>query len=354
MLTQPSDELAGHLVGAYLGAAAGDALGGPIEGWHHKRISATHGRVDTFYEYDPARLHPGAALHTEPGSITDDTYIRTDFTHFVLAHPTDRAPEVLASYLLENAHFDWWWPPALEPLKRIKAGEVTPREAGQTHEQGGGAGWWTAFGLIRPGQLQEAAAEVRELSVIWKQPLEQYLCGAIQAGTAAAVVPGATVSAVVDAAKSVAGPLGAKLIQRGEDAARAHADDLDGLLEEVYAHLLVDEVTGEMDGELPKPGMAPLPDVRKTGILFAEQVPLAVAAFVFGEGDFLQTMSAVVAMGRDTDSIATSCGTWIGGLVGLSGIPDEWVSTLVSANPELDLLGDARALADLASANFQG
>ncbi|MFO8008694.1 MAG: ADP-ribosylglycohydrolase family protein [Candidatus Brocadiia bacterium] len=75
---------------------------------------------------------------------------------------------------------------------------------------------------------------------------------------------------------------------------------------------------------------------------FAEQVPLAVASFVFADGrpDAIPTACMI---GRDADSVATTVGSWVGALCGLSGLPDEWVDTVCEANrAELDL----RALAD--------
>ena len=82
--------------------------------------------------------------------------------------------------------------------------------------------------------------------------------------------------------------------------------------------------------------------------MWAEQIPLAFAAFLYGKGDFVKTMTSCVSLGRDTDSIATTCGSWIGGLVGLKGIPADWVETIQTVNlREIDLLGRSNRLADL-------
>ncbi|HEV2125497.1 MAG TPA: ADP-ribosylglycohydrolase family protein, partial [Chloroflexota bacterium] len=145
--------------------------------------------------------------------------------------------------------------------------------------------------------------------------------------------------------------LGRRLFERAVDVAQAYRGDVDGLVDAVYDRLLVEESTHEVDGPLPTPAVAPAPPARKVGILHAEQVPFALAAYIHGGGDYRETMAAVCALGRDTDSIATSCGTWIGGLVGLSGIPTEWVEAVIRVNrSDVDLLGDAQALARLAMA----
>lgn len=167
------------------------------------------------------------------------------------------------------------------------------------------------------------------------------------------MTPSATVDDVVRAAREHAGPLGQRLIDGALEVARRHGDDLDGLIEEIYARLLVREATDDPDGPMPEAAVAPPPEERIVVSRFAEQPAVALAGLVYGRGDFLRTMSGGAAFGLDTDSILTTAGTWIGGLVGRSGIPGDWVETLLTANPEVDLAGDARALAEVAVKGFR-
>ncbi len=104
----PAYDIADRIAGAYIGAALGDAMGAPVEGWHAQRIREVHGRVETMLPYEPQRLKPGYALHPEPGSITDDTYIRDDIARFVLRHPNpaQRTAEALYAFLTAEARFD--------------------------------------------------------------------------------------------------------------------------------------------------------------------------------------------------------------------------------------------------------
>ena len=37
-----NNDLRDRILGAYIGSAAGDALGGPVEGWHAGMIKAVH------------------------------------------------------------------------------------------------------------------------------------------------------------------------------------------------------------------------------------------------------------------------------------------------------------------------
>jgi hypothetical protein len=322
-----------------------------VEGWHAGMIKAVHRSVDRFLPYT-GRLHPGYALHAEPGAITDDTFIKDAFAGFVLAYPreSDRTPASLATYLLANANFEFWNPPDVTPLRKIEAKEMTPEQTGEWYRIGGGAAWWTCFGIMHACNPRAAFEETKRLSIVWKKPFEQNIIGATQAAVAASFLPNASVKTVTDTFVEFAGPLSRKLFQRAERIAVDSAGNMDALIDGIYKECLVDQGTGDLDGPLP-PSHVPSNPYRGATILWAEQIPLALAAFVFGKGDFQQTMTACVNLGRDADSTASTCGSLIGGLVGVAGIPAEWVQAMQTVNiNEIDLLARAGKLADLAIA----
>jgi ADP-ribosylglycohydrolase len=336
-----------RVLGCYLGAAIGDAMGGPVECMHAARIKRVYGEITGLLPYAKPPglidLQPGYAMHPDPGAITDDTFIRADFTRFFLDTHPPRSAALLASWLLAHADFTKWYPPMVEPLRRIERGEVTADECGLTSPQGGGAGWWTPIGIIHRGHPDSAAAEVRRLCPIWKAPLEQDLLAAAQAGVAEALRAGAAVDSVLEAMFSQCGPLAQALLGRALDIARS-ARTGDQLAGQLYAHCLVDEAPLAADAPLPPP-VTPLPDSDEpyASILFAEQIPFALAAFVFGRGDPSRCLPQAVMLGRDADSIATTVGSWSGALAGETGLPRDWVNAVCHANRrELDL----RALAE--------
>jgi ADP-ribosylglycohydrolase len=329
-------------LGAYLGAAIGDAMGGPVEGMHAARIKRIFGRIEGLLPYrKPPGLNdlaPGYALQPDPGSITDDTFIRAQFTNFYVETQPPRTPRMLADWLLANADFSMWWPPMAEPLRAIERGDAMPEKDGLSHPQGGGAGWWTPIGVLHAGDPAGAAAETRRMCTIWKAPLEQDLLAATQAGLAEALRAGATVDSMVEVMLDQCGPLAWKLLQRGlaiAHSARSGAELVLG----IYEKALVCEAPTAAEAALPAP-MEPLLDSDKpyASILFAEQIPLAVAAFVFAGGEPSRAIPEAVMLGRDADSIATTVGSWSGALFGESALPADWVSTVCEANrTHLDL-----------------
>jgi len=347
-------------VGTYIGAAIGDAMGGPVEGNHTARIRRLVGRIEGFLPYQkPYTLsepHPGYCLRPDAGAVTDDTFIRADFTRFFLDTAPPRTPGLLVDWMLENADFSGWWPPIIEGLRRVERGEVSADEGGLSFFQGGGVGWWTPIGILYGGQPEAAAAVVRTLSRIWKAPLEQDFLAAVQAGIAEGMADGATVDSMLEAMLAQCGPLASALTERAIDIAR-RSDSVWELADNLYHNILMPELDRRHEEEPPRevdapvpPVIEPLPDSddKYMSSFFAEQVPLAVAAFVYGQGDPRIAIPAACMIGRDADSTATTVGSWVGALHGEAGLPQDWVEVVCRVNiHEIDIRALAEALAQL-------
>jgi len=342
-------------IGAFVGAAIGDAMGGPVEGNHAARIRRLVGEINGLLPYQkPYSLsdpHPGYALRTDAGSVTDDTFIRADFTRFYLDTRPPRTPGMLVEWMLDNADFSQWWPPVIEGLERVKRGEATAENGGLTFFQGGGLGWWTPIGILHAGDPEGAALETRNMSRIWKAPLEQDLSGAVQAGVAEGMREGASAESVVEAILGVCGPLARKLVERAVEIAR-DARGVSDLADKLYHAVLMPELKDRHEKEPPREVDAPVPPVLKPlddsdeqymSSFVAEQVPVAVAAFVYGRSEPRRAMPAACMIGRDADSTATTVGSWVGALHGESGLPKEWADRVCEVN-----LGevDIRSLAE--------
>lgn len=345
-------------LGAYIGAAIGDAMGGPVENSHAGRIKRLIGEVTGLLPYDEHLILPdlgeGYALHSDAGCVTDDTFIRADFTRFFLSTSPPRSPQMLVDWMLANTDFFGWWPPLIEALRRVERGEVSAEEGGMSFFQGGGIGWWTPVGILHDGVPQAAAAEVRSLSRIWKAPLERDFLATVQAGLAHAMRDGATVESVVDAMLARCGPLADQLIQRAIDITE-RARNFDELVDALYHTVLMPELQLRHQQEPPRAIDGPVPPVREPledsdemymSSFYAEQVPLAVAGFLWGNGDPRVSIPATVMLGRDADSTATTVGAWVGALHGESGLPQAWVDTVCQANiREVDIRDLAEKLA---------
>ncbi len=356
-----ADSTRDKAMGAYIGGAIGDAIGGPVEGLHAARIRRLCGAITGFLPYAPphhAKAVPraGGPLHAEPGSVTDDSFLRAELTRYFLNTEPPRTPKKLAEYFIAHANRDYFWYPKLEPLNRIQKGEVSAEDAGMDAPQGGGAAWWTPIGILHAGDPKGAAKETRNLCRIWKAPLEQDILSCVQAALAEGLKDKANVDSMMKALLSVCGPLAGKLMERGISIGRK-ARSFDDLLYTLYHTALMPE--NVMKGDFPesagmiKDADAPMPpihpcvedtDDKYATNALAEQMPFAAAVFVFSKGTPAAITNAAM-LGRDADSIATTVGSWVGALRGESGLPKEWVETVCIVNTvEIDIRGLAEGL----------
>ena len=211
------------VAGCFIGAAIGDAMGGPVECQHFRRISKLFPDFENFLPYrkPPGLISvgPGYALSNAPGCVTDDTFIRMDLTDFLLHNAPPYTSDRFAEWLLRHADFSNWWPVAVEPLRRVEKGEVAAGESGLTHRQGGGGGWWQPVAILAHGQPAMAAAITAEFCRIWKAPFEQNMLSAVVAGQAEALRPAATVDSVVATILDFSGPLARRLFSRAVEIA---------------------------------------------------------------------------------------------------------------------------------------
>jgi hypothetical protein len=206
--------------------------------------------------------------------------------------------------------------------------------------------------MLYAGDAKGAAAVTADLCRIWKAPLEQDILSSVVAGQAAAFKADATIDSVVDAVLGDSGPLAKKLFTRAVEIARK-AKTRDELHATLYDHCLVTQCSTEIDGPMP-PHVEPqaYADGFYTGILFAEQQPLALAYFVYGQGDPKKTVLSAVKGGRDADSIATNSASWLGAMAGESVWPTKWLQTVQQANlARANLARTANDLVDRALKN---
>jgi ADP-ribosylglycohydrolase len=325
-------------MGCFMGAAIGDAMGGPIECQHYKRIEKYAGNMSGFLKYSRPLglmdLNPGYALHPEAGSITDDTYIRMDLARYLLGNDPEYTAAGFAQWLLSNADFSNWWDQAVKILREIEKGSFPAEEAGLHHIQGGGGGWWQPVAIICRGDIQKTVQTVDQICRIWKAPLERDILTAVCAGQAEALHADSSIDSIVDTVLKYSGPLATKLFERTIDIARNSATR-DELYRNLYANALVDSngVTKEIDGPMPPP-VEPeeYNDGFYTSITFTEQQPWALAYFVWGQGDPAHTVITAAMGGRDADSIATNTASWLGAMGGIDVWPEEWVMAVQQSN----------------------
>lgn len=209
---------------ALVGAAVGDALGGPVEGWTPEQIAERHGGrvtgiVGPWYGEDWRTARPIAPYHKGDGHVTDDT---------LMTHALIRVYEKVRDHLDAYAVADHLvpdllsprWIPELEaealPLQRIflaekwivarlHYGHVDPREAGAGNIVNCGAAMYMApVGLVNAGHPEAAYAEALEVAAPHQSSYGREAAGVFAAAVAAACRPAATPGTVIDAVLALA------------------------------------------------------------------------------------------------------------------------------------------------------
>ncbi len=346
--------------GCLAGAAVGDALGGATEGWSPQQIRERHdgpvtGIVGPFLP-DWREARPASPYHKGDGHVTDDT-LMTNLLVKVYAEKRDHLDAFdIAERLVPLLLGEKVWIPEFEresiPLLRVflaekwlvarlHYGHVDPREAGVGNIVNCGAAMYVApVGVANAGNPSGAYVEALEIAGAHQSSYGREAAGVFAAAVAAALIPGATVDAVIAACLSLAKDGTRAAIE----AVCAKAADLDDCL----------EAAGDL-----RAAMAPFdtvgPDYRDPGLgarrpsrlHSIEELPVALGMLRIADGDYRRAVLGAVNYGRDADSIATMAGAISGALHGLDGVPRDWRKQVADAS-RLDLEATGREMAAVA------
>ncbi|MEV7728452.1 ADP-ribosylglycohydrolase family protein [Streptomyces sp. NPDC087917] len=353
-----------RITGALVGAAVGDALGGPVEGWEPDRIVERHGGrvrgvVGPWYK-DWRTARPIAPYHKGDGHVTDDT---------LMTHALIRVYEVVRDHLDAYSVADHLvpdlmtvprWIPELEaealPLQRVFLAEkwivtrlhyahADPREAGSGNIVNCGAAMYMApVGLVNAGNPEAAYAEALDIAGAHQSSYGREAAGVFAAAVAAACVPGADATSVVATALALAKDGTREAIAAVREVALVHRD-----FESALAPLR--EAVAPYDSVGPDYRNPSLGARRPSRLHSIEELPVALGMLLVAGGDYEASVLGAVNYGRDCDSIATMAGAVAGALGGEGVVPEAWAKQVSDAS-RLDLRAPAAALTTVAREVF--
>ncbi|MGW3419918.1 ADP-ribosylglycohydrolase family protein [Streptomyces phaeochromogenes] len=341
-----------------VGAAVGDALGGPVEGYSPEQIAERHGGrvhgiVGPWNGDDWRTARPIAPYHKGDGHVTDDT-LMTHALVRVYAKVRDHLDAyAVADHLVPDLMTTPRWIPELEaealPLHRIflaekwlvtriHYGHVDPREAGTGNIVNCGAAMYMApVGLVNAANPAGAYAEALDIAGAHQSSYGREAAGVFAAGVAAACAPGATPDSVVEACLSLAKDGTRAAIETVCDTASRYSDFESALVPLRQAVAPYDTVGP--DYRAPSLGAR-----RPSRIHSIEELPVALAMLLISRGDYRHAVLGSVNYGRDCDSIATMSGALAGALG--AEIPSDWAKT-VAESSRLDLQAPATTLTEV-------
>lgn len=350
--------------GALVGAAVGDALGGPVEGWSPEQIMERHGGrihgiVGPWHE-DWRTARPIAPYHKGDGHVTDDTLMTHALVRVYEAVRDHLDAYSVADHLVPDLMTNPRWIPELEaealPLQRIFLAEkwivtrlhyahADPREAGSGNIVNCGAAMYMApVGIVNAGHPAAAYAEALDVAGAHQSSYGREAAGVFAAAVAAACVPGATAGSVVDTALSLAKDGTRAAIAAVREVAVRHRD-FEPALAPLRAAVAPYDSVGP-DYRAPSLGAR-----RPSRLHSVEELPIALGMLLIADGAYEASVLGAVNYGRDCDSIATMAGAIAGALGGEAVVPAAWAQRVAEAS-RLDLHAPAAALAAVAREVF--
>ncbi|QKV99943.1 ADP-ribosylglycohydrolase family protein [Streptomyces sp. NA02536] len=348
----PLDE---RITGALVGAAVGDALGGPVEGYSPERIverhgGRVHGVVGPWNGDEWRTARPIAPYHKGDGHVTDDTLMTHALVRVYAAVRDHLDAYAVADHLVPDLMTNPRWIPELEahalPLQRIflaekwlvarlHYGHVDPREAGTGNIVNCGAAMYMApVGLVNAAHPAAAYAEALDVAGAHQSSYGREAAGVLAAAVAAACAPGATADSVVAACLSLAMDGTRAAIEKVCEVASRYTD-----FESALGPLR--EAVAPYDTVGPDYRSPSLGARRPSRLHAIEELPVALGMVVVAGGDFRHAVLGAVNYGRDCDSIATMAGAVTGALG--SPVPQDWSKTVAEAS-RLDLWEPAATL----------
>ncbi|MFI9751946.1 ADP-ribosylglycohydrolase family protein [Streptomyces collinus] len=352
-----------RISGALVGAAVGDALGGPVEGYSPEQIlerhgGRVHGIVGPWHGDDWRTARPLAPYHKGDGHVTDDTLMTHALVRVYTRVRDHLDAYAIADHLVPDLMTETRWIPELEgealPLQRIflaekwlvtriHYGHADPREAGTGNIVNCGAAMYMApVGLVNAADPRAAYAEALDIAGAHQSSYGREAAGVLAAAVAAACTPGATPDSVVSACLSLAKDGTRAAIERVCEEASRHTD-FESALRPLREAVAPYDTVGP-DYRTPSLG------ARRPSRLHAiEELPVALGMVLVARGDYRHAVLGAVNYGRDCDSIATMAGALAGALG--SPVPEDWAKTVAEAS-RLDLWEPATALTAVAREIF--
>ncbi len=315
------------ILGALIGAAAGDGMGAATEARTTQQIIDYFGHPVTDFETPPMDTFGAGNI---PGQATDDFSSAWFLAKSIAEHQGNVDVAAVQAALIDwSEHavfFDRFAGPTTRIAIRRYKGEDIPATGGvkllSRQATNGSAMRISPLGMFNPGNLERTIADSITVTMITH---DNYLAlagaCAISCAVSKALMPDADLYSVLQAALYGAREGERRGLQIGHDLA---GPSLVSRLEKAIE-------IGLGEGS-PEEKMFKLGDCIGAGLHVCEAIPAAVGFVAANPGDPLGALFGAVNVGYDTDTIATMTGAIVGALYGAEAFPAHYLPTLEAAN----------------------
>lgn len=288
--------------GCMAGLAIGDALGRPVEGMSSQQIRDTYGDVENF-------------LSQTPGGSDDTEYAILTATA-LLKYGRNLTADQIAELWLEKVcyqaeNFLGAGFSEMAAIANLKSGLKPPQSGIHLHSWSDGLAMRVApIGIVGSGNYELTT----RLTIADGQV--SHAGEGIHSGVAVAVAIAAAMNgeSAIDCFSAAKRSIpedcwSSRAIFKVEEILQQNMND--------EIHVLTDKLVAAVaTHEYHYADLAP------------EAASLALAAVLYGKGDFVKTVRFAVNMGRDADTIAAMAGAVAGAIVGYEVIPEHWRSSV--------------------------
>lgn len=318
------------IYGCLAASRVGSAMGAAVEGWHADKIQAAHGFLERLLPYRHY-AERGVTWQRPPGTTEDGIERQKLMCHAIIRKGDRITVEDLARAAVELVDPDKMWymsePDDIKLVQFLKAG-VHPADVGGLSAWNGLNAMARAshpIGLINTGDPAGALRDAADVGRMIFRPADVALAwaGIYDAAISAALLPGATVTSVIDTVW---------MTIAGLEPATHKSWSPGNIRREIERGLEITEKTG--DFEAARAQFYTLYNGYGTPYAMssaAETVTKALAVFVLADGDAQKAILYGVNMGRDTDCLAATAGGLAGALSGIGAVPAEWVQQVNEA-----------------------
>jgi ADP-ribosylglycohydrolase len=236
--------------------------------------------------------------------------------------------------------------PEKYPWLRLTFSNADPRTAGVGNMVNCGvAMWMMPVGAVNAGDPRAAYQEAVAMGAAHNESFAVEAGAVMAAAAAEALSPGSSIESVLKVARDLSRDGTHEAIVAAIGAADT-TDDLRMFIDNVrQAVVPYDQRAGYVAGD----GRVLVASVGDVGcpsrVMSIEELPVALAALKYGDGDFNKTVRSSVIYGRDCDSIAGMACCLYGALFGTASLPEDLRSAVDQANRR-DYGALARGLAE--------
>lgn len=316
-----------RILGALIGAAAGDGMGAATEGRNTRQITERFGHKVTDFEVTPDDTFGKGNV---PGQATDDFSSAYFLARSITSHDgiVDQAAvaDALVDWSEHPRFFDRFAGPTTRAAIRcMKNGEDAGGKSVKTVvRQGtnGSAMRISPIGMLHPGDLRAAVEDTIRVTLLTH---DNYLAVsgacAVACAVSEALMPQADPYSVLRAAMWGA--------REGERRGRAEARDLAGptVVKRLQHAISIGLGEGTVEEKMHR-----ISDEIGCGLHVCEAVPAALGLFAASPENPVEVLISSVNVGYDTDTIATMSGAVAGALHGAAAFPTHYLPTLDKAN----------------------